>query len=233
MLSHPHGHHRQFLDLTARRRTDRDPVGHTEPMPAGAVSRPVIDDLVDRPTPATAWRPCPHALAVRPACAPTGHRRALAARRADRRWAAATSSETSAWSCARAARSAPPDARPASPAARPARSAAHSASTAPTRPRQRHRDPGHRSPPPRPAPQHEIRQRPVMSPNPTERLQPRCPMQVINLWTGGARPGTAVRGDRCSSSTASVLRRALAGGSFRARRRLPPDRLRRRPATSS
>jgi len=49
MLGHPHGHHRQFLDLTARRRTDRDPVGHTEPMPAGAVSRPVLDDLVDRP----------------------------------------------------------------------------------------------------------------------------------------------------------------------------------------
>src|SRR5829696_5527780 len=49
MLGHPHGHHRQFLDLTARRRTDRDPVGHTEPMPADAVSRPVLDDLVDRP----------------------------------------------------------------------------------------------------------------------------------------------------------------------------------------
>jgi hypothetical protein len=49
VLGHAHRHHRQLLDLTARRLPLGDQVGLTEHVPARAPGGPVLDDLVDRP----------------------------------------------------------------------------------------------------------------------------------------------------------------------------------------
>lgn len=50
VFGHADGHHRQLFDLTARRRADRDAVGIAEHAPAAALRRPVLDDLIDRPS---------------------------------------------------------------------------------------------------------------------------------------------------------------------------------------
>lgn len=55
--------------------------------------------------------------------------------------------------------------------ARPAPQAARSADPSPRAPRRPLHAPRRRPPPPQPAPHPDIRQRPVMSPNPTERLR--------------------------------------------------------------
>jgi hypothetical protein len=115
---------------------------------------------------ATAGGPSPHDPAGRPACAPTDPCRAATDCRAGLCWAAATSCASSSPAHAQACPPVPSAARPGPPAA-------HSAPTTPAEPRRPHHAPGHRSPRPRPAPQLDIRQRPVMSPWPTERLQER------------------------------------------------------------
>jgi hypothetical protein len=49
MLGDPHGHHRQFLDLMTRRLAHPDAVALAERMPARTARRPVLNDVVDRP----------------------------------------------------------------------------------------------------------------------------------------------------------------------------------------
>ncbi len=49
VLGHAHGHHRQLLDLMARRLAVSGQVSCAEDVTAGAPGRPVLDDLVDRP----------------------------------------------------------------------------------------------------------------------------------------------------------------------------------------
>lgn len=65
MLGHDHMNRRQLLDLMARRITVANQLILTEDVPAAALARPVLDDLVHRPR--RQQRP---ALASYPGCAP-------------------------------------------------------------------------------------------------------------------------------------------------------------------
>lgn len=140
VLDHAHGHHRQLLDLMARRLTDRDPIGLAEHVPASAPLGPVLDDLVDHPRrqqrPALTLMPRLGA----PRTGPTDPSRAVT-HWANHRSAAATSSVMSAPARAQASRSARPGEPPSPSAARPAPQAARSAPTAPATPTRPRRGP--------------------------------------------------------------------------------------------
>ena len=115
------------------------------------------------PTPAEAAGRDPHDHPGRPACDPTDPCFAQA-HPADRSSAGPRSSATNDSACARA----PQSAHPGAPRAPQGDGSAHPSATEPP---QRPHGPGRRSPPPRHAPQPQIRQRTTISRRPTERLQ--------------------------------------------------------------